>query len=147
MLQETIENDLKTAMKERNEVKTSTLRMLRAALLNKAIEKKTKTLSDEDVLDTIQKQAKQRRESIEEFKKGNRADLVDKESKELTILEKYLPAKMSEEELRTIILEAIKAANAQSKADIGKVMKEVMPKLKGRADGKEINRIAAILLP
>ena len=147
MLIDTIDLDLKAAMKERDEIKVSTLRMIKAALTNKLIERKEKTLSDEITVEVIQRQAKQRKESIEEFKKGSRQDLIDKETKELAILEKYLPKQLSESELKVLVQAAIQAASAKTKAELGRVMKEVMPQVKGRADGKEINRIISLLLP
>lgn len=147
MLIDTITEDLKNAMKAKDEIKTGTLRMLKAALKNKMIEKITDVLNDEEALDVVQKQAKLRKESIEEFKKANRTDLIEKETKELAILEKYLPKQMSEEELTNLIKDAIKTVGAQSKVDMGKIMKELMPKVRGKADGKEVNRIASTLLP
>ena len=103
MLTETIDTDLKTAMKEKNTIKVATLRMLKAAIINKLIEKKAKELTDEDIREIIQKQVKQRKEAIEEFKKGARQDLVEKETKELTILERYLPSQLTEAELKSLI--------------------------------------------
>ena len=146
MLIDTIDLDLKNAMKERNEVKVSTLRMLKAALTNKLIERKEKALSDDITTEVIQKQAKQRKESIEEFRKGSRQDLIEKETKELAILEKYLPKQLDETELKALIQKAIQSTGAKTKADIGKIMKELMPQVKGKADGKEINRIAGSFL-
>ena len=147
MLTETIDTDLKTAMKEKNTIKVATLRMLKAAIINKLIEKKAKELTDEDIREIIQKQVKQRKEAIEEFKKGARQDLVEKETKELTILERYLPSQLTEAELKSLISSVIESTAAKSKSDMGKVMKELMPRVKGRADGKEINRIVSSLLP
>lgn len=141
-----IDTDLKNAMKEKNELKLATLRMLKAAIKNKEIEKKVKALSDDEVLEAVQKQIKQRRDSIAEFQKANRKDLADKESGEIAILEHYLPKQLSQEELKGLIQETIKTLGATSKQDVGRVMKEVMPKVKGRADGKQINQVALSLL-
>src|SRR3989338_237375 len=127
MLTETIDTDLKTAMKEKNTIKVATLRMLKAAIINKLIEKKAKELTDEDIREIIQKQVKQRKEAIEEFKKGARQDLVEKETKELTILERYLPSQLTEAELKSLISSVIESTAAKSKSDMGKVMKELMP--------------------
>jgi len=146
MLSETIDTDLKNAMKARDEIKTATLRFLKAALKNRMIDKKLDVLADEDVLDVIQKQAKQRKESIEEFKKANRADLFEKEGKELAILEHYLPKQLSDAELEELIRGAIAKTQAKLKADMGKVMKELMPTIRGRADGKRVNELASRLL-
>ena len=145
-LTERIDSDLKTAMKERNELTLSTIRMLKAAIKNKEIDKKVKALPEPEVLEVLQKQVKQRRDSITEFEKAKRTDLVNKEKAEITILEKYLPKGLTEAELKAIIEKAIQTAGAKSKADVGRVMKEVMPQVAGRADGKAINQIALSLL-
>ena len=147
MLAEKIDSDLKTAMKEKNALKLGTLRMLKAAAENKAIEKKVETLGDDDFLDAIQKQVKQRKDSISEFEKAGRKDLVEKETKEMKILEEYLPKQMSSEELKTIVKGVISSMGVTSKQDMGRVMKEVMPKVKGRADGKQVNQAVLDLLP
>ncbi len=147
MLTEKIDSDLKEAMKQKNTVKLDALRMLKAAAHNKAIEKKIPALNDEDLVDVIQKQVKQRKDSITEFEKAGRKDLVRKETSEMKILEGYLPQQMSPEELKGIVKNAITAVGATSKQDMGKVMKEVMPKVKGRADGKLVNQAVTELLP
>lgn len=147
MLGEKIVEDLKAAMKEKDETKLIAIRMLKSAIQNKAIEKKVKSLSDEDILDLIQKQIKQRRDSIELFEKGGRQDLIAKETREIEILQQYLPKQLSSDELKKIISDAIKTVGATSAADMGKIMKEVMPKIKGKADGKEVNRVVSELLP
>lgn len=147
MLTEKIDSDLKEAMKQKNTVKLDALRMLKAAAHNKAIEKKIPALNDEDLVDVIQKQVKQRKDSITEFEKAGRKDLVRKETSEMKILEGYLPQQMSPEELKGIVKNAITAVGATSKQDMGKVMKEVMSKVKGRADGKLVNQAVTELLP
>ena len=146
MLTEQIETDLKSAMKEKNELKLGALRMLKAAIQNKEIEKKVKNLSDTEVLEAIQKQVKQRRDSIADFEKANRQDLVKKEATEVTILEQYLPKPLTEAELKILVQKIVQAVGARTKADIGKVMKEVMPQIAGRADGKQVNQILSALL-
>lgn len=146
MLYDQILEDLKGAMKEKNEIKLSAIRMLKSAMQNKAIEKKVKSLTDEDILDLIQKQIKQRKDSIEQFKKGNREDLVAKETREIEILQQYLPKQLSPDELKAIVADAIKVVGATSAADMGKIMKEVMPKVKGKADGKAVNAAVSELL-
>ena len=147
MLVEKIESDFKEALKQRNEIKVSTLRMLKAAIKNKEIEKRVKSLDEQDVVDTIQKQVKQRKDSMTEFEKAKRMDLVEKEKKEALILEQYLPQQLSEQELTSIIREAINTSGAKTKNDMGRLMKELMPKVKGRADGKEVNRLVSSMLP
>lgn len=140
MLQEKINKDLIDAMKAGDAVKVSTLRMLNAAIKNAAIAKNA-GVQDADIVDIIAKQIKQRNESIEQFKKGNRQDLVDKETKELEILKSYMPEQMGEEEIIKLVQEAIKESGVQGKQGMGKVMKAVMPKLKGRADSKLISDV------
>lgn len=143
---EKIDLDLKTAMKEKNVIKLSTLRMLKAAIKNKEIDKK-QALSELEILEIIQKQVKQRRESIAEFQKANRQDLLNKETAEIGVLEQYLPKQLSEAELKAIVQKAIQTTGAKAKSDIGKIMKEVMPQIVGRADGKQVNQIISTLLP
>ena len=146
MLIEKIETDLKNALKDREEIKLSTLRMLKAAIKNKEIEKRVKSLTEQDLLEVMQKQVKQRKDSIVDFEKANRRDLVDKEKKELSILEQYLPKPLTEDELKALVKKAIDTSGAKTKAETGKVMKEVMPLIAGRADGKQVNQIVASLL-
>lgn len=146
MLLDQIDLDVKAAIKEKNTLKVGALRMLKAAIKNKMIEKRTESLPDEAVLELIQKLMKQGKDSIAQFKKGNRLDLVDKETKEVAIFEHYLPQQLSESELKQLIQEAVHVTGAQKKSDIGKVMREVMPRIKGRAEGKRINEIASQLL-
>ncbi len=120
--------------------------MLVAAVKNLEIDKKLKAAEDADVVQIIQRQIKQHKESIEQFKAGNRQDLVDKESAELAILEKYMPSQLSEEEVRKIVETAISETGATTKADMGKVMKAVMERTKGRADGKIISSLVLGML-
>ena len=140
MLIEKIEKDLKEAMKLRNSMKVDTLRMLKSALNYYKIEKKLEEFKDEDVLTIIYRQVKQHKESIESFEKSGREDLIEKEKKELAILEEYMPAQASDEEINRVVIEAIKEVGAASKKDFGKIMKTVMEKLKGKADGKLISQ-------
>ena len=147
MLIEKIESDFKMAMKGKDEIKVGTLRMLKAAIQNKEIEKKAKSLPEQDLLELIQKQIKQRKDSIAEFEKANRQDLVKKEASEIVVLEQYLPTQLTEAELKDLIQKTIQALGAQSKADMGRVMKEVMPQITGRADGKLVSQIVSIFLP
>ena len=145
-LEETLENDLHQAMKAKDADKLSVLRMVKAALINYKIEKKKESLADEDVVEIVQKQAKQRRESIESFEKASRKDLADKEKKELSILEIYLPKQLSDAEIKTLAQQVIAKTGAKTKAEMGKVMKDLMPLVKGKADGKKVNEILGALL-
>jgi len=146
-LEEKIEVDLKEALKARDAIRVSTLRMLKAGTKNLAIEKRVEKLEDRDVLSVISKQVKQHRDSIEGFTKGGRQDLVDKEKAELAILEAYLPKQLPPEQLRAIIKSTIEKVGAKSKADMGKVMKAVMEEVKGQADGKLVSQIVSEELP
>ncbi len=139
----TIQNDLVAAQKNKEELKVSTLRFLLSSVKNREIELRPagKTLDDEEVLSVISKQIKQRRESIVEFEKGNRPDLVEKETAELKILESYLPEQFAEEEVKKLVEEAINESGAASIADMGKVMALLMPKVKGKADGSLVSRL------
>jgi len=145
-LHEKIDGDLKDALRAKDQIKLSTLRMLRAGMLNLAIDKKKEMLDDAEVIDTISKEIKQHRDSIEGFQKGNRQDLVDKEKAELAILESYMPAQLTREEVSAYVNEAIASLGALTNKDMGRVMKAVMEKVKGRAEGKLVSEIAAGLL-
>lgn len=139
MLVENIFNDYKEAMKARDTLKSSVLSLLRAELLNTAIERKKKNLNDNDALGVIRKQIKQRQDSIEQFKIGNRQDLADKEAKELEILKSYLPKELSPAELEKIIDEVILSTGAIGLKGMGKVMKEVNARVLGRSDGRLVS--------
>ena len=141
MLFEKINSDLVESMKAKDSLRTETLRMVKSALNYLKIEKKQDILTDEDVLAIISKQVKQHKESVESFEKGGRAELADKEKKELAILENYMPEQISPEEINKIINETIQEVGATSKKDFGKVMKAVSIKLKNQADGKVVSRI------
>ena len=142
-LEEKIDADMKEAMKAKAEIRLSTIRMLRAAMKNLAIEKKAERLEDKDVMGIIAKQIKQHKDSIEGFTKGNRQDLVDKETAELKILEAYMPKMMSADELKVIVKSAITSTGAKGRADMGKVMKVAMEEAKGAADGKMLSQIVS----
>ena len=143
MLKKKLQEELKQSMLGRTELKTSVLRMLLSALNYYEIQKGGAgyEATDEDVLTVIQKEAKQRRDSIEEFKKANRMELVDKETKELEMLQAYLPQQMSEEEIKSLIKDSINQTGAKAIADMGKVMAALMPKVKGKADGGLVSKI------
>ena len=139
MLEDQILNDFKQAMKDKDSVKSSTLSFLRSQMKYVMIDKRAEKLSDEDVVAVIKKQIKQRQDSIEQYEKGKRMDLADKEKQELAILKSYLPQEMSADELRPLIEEAIKEAQATSIKEMGMVMKLVMPRVAGKADNKLVS--------
>jgi uncharacterized protein YqeY len=144
-LKERLADDLKSAMKEKNMVRKNAVQMIRAGVLQ--VEKDNKvTLDDDGVLEVIAKQLKQRRDSLPDYEKSGREDLISQLKAEIAVLMEYLPEQLSEEELRGIVAEAVKSTGAASLKDMGKIMAAVMPKTKGRADGKMINNIARELL-
>ncbi len=131
-------------MKNKDVVRKNTVQLIRTAVLQVEKDKKV-TLEDEDILELIAKQLKQRRDSLPEYEKSGRDDLISQLKKEMEVLMEYLPEQLSEEELRPIVEEAVKAVGATSMKDMGKVMEAVMPKVKGRADGKAVSAIAKSL--
>ena len=138
-LNEQVAQDITAAMKARDQASLSALRMLKAAIMNKGVEK-GRDLEDAEVLQVVASLVKQRRDSIEQFTKAGRTDLVDKETAEIAILEHYLPPAVSAEEIDAAVAAAIAETGASSAKDMGKVMKAVMPKLAGKnADGKAVN--------
>ena len=143
---EKIESQMKDAMKQKDSLKLSVLRMAIAAVRNTEIIKKVKRLEEPGVLQVIQKMVKEHKESIVQFEKGGRTDLVDKEKMELAVLQEYAPKEMSPEELTSIIKTAVQGSGFTSKADAGKVMKIVMDMVKGKADGKIVNSIVLSFL-
>ncbi|MDP3791903.1 MAG: GatB/YqeY domain-containing protein [Candidatus Omnitrophota bacterium] len=145
-LYEKIDSEMKDAMRGKDNVRLSVMRMLLAAVRNTEISKKVKKLEDVDIVSVIQRMIKEHKESIAQFEKGNRPDLVNKEKAELDILQKYVPAQMGEEELLSIIKATIQEMGITSKADTGKAMKAVMEKVKGKADGKVVNQLVMSLL-
>lgn len=146
-LEKRIAKDLKESIKNKDEIRTSTLRMITAAIQNLAIEKRVKELDDDDdVVKILSKQLKQHQDSIESFKKGERGDLVEKETKELEILKTYLPEQLGEEKIKEIVKEVISKMDAASKSDFNKVMKLSVQELKGRADGKIVSSVVQKLL-
>ncbi len=150
MQKKDLQEELKQSMLARDELKTSVLRMLLSAIKYYEIQKAVPAgrqggvgyeATEEDVMSAIQKEAKQRRDSIEEFKKAGRQELADKEQKELELLQKYLPEQLSEEEIKKLVEEAISATGASSMSDMGKLMGNLMPKIKGKADGNLVSKI------
>jgi uncharacterized protein YqeY len=139
LLEEKIFSDYKEAMKARDTLKSSVLSFLRAEFLNVAVAKKKNALDDAEAVAVIKKQIKQRQDSIEQFSKGGRQEMADKEKKEQEILKAYLPAEMPAEEINRVIEEAIAATSASGIKDMGKVMKEVNSRIAGKADGKLVS--------
>jgi uncharacterized protein YqeY len=142
-LREKIPEDLKNALRNKNELELSVLRMLQAAIRNREIEIKRgkEFLTDEEVIEVISGEVKRRKEAVSEYTKANRQDLADKEKAEVDILMRYMPKQMEEEEIRLETRNVIDEVNALSVKDIGKVMKSIMPRLKGRAEGSLVSRI------
>ena len=145
-LTEQIRADLTESMKARDAERTSTLRMLQSAFKYAQIEAGHE-LADDEALVVLRKAVKQRQDSIEQFTKGNRPELADKERREMEILKGYMPPELSDEEIESGIREIIASTGAQSKKDMGKVMKEATIRYKGRAEGKKIQEIVSSLLP
>jgi uncharacterized protein YqeY len=144
-LLERLKEDLSGAMKREDKVRRSTLRLVLSAV-NYAEIAKQKKLDEADIIDVLAKEAKQRRESIEAFKIGKRQDLVAQEQAELTILQEYLPKQMDRDELTKLARQAITESGAKGLTDKGKVMGKLMPLVKGKADGKDVNEVVISLL-
>ncbi len=155
-LKEKIFQDFKEAFKAREEIKVSVLRMLNSAIKNREVEKRTKLaksgtpeaelekqsqLSDEETAEVVASEVKRRRDSIEQYNQGGRPELAQKEENETTVLNSYLPEQMGEEEIKKLVKETINESGAAGTGDIGKVMKVLMSKVKGKADGNLVNKI------
>lgn len=143
MTKQQLQDELKQAMLAKDSIKTSVLRMLISAIGYAEIQKGGAgyEATEEDIMAVIQKEAKQHRDSIEQFKNAGRTELVEKEETELKILEAYLPAQMGEDEVRKLVGDAIAKTGAAGAADMGKVMGVLMPQVKGKADGSMVSRI------
>ena len=144
-LKEQLTADMKEAMKNKEKERLAVIRMVRGAIRQQEIDGQ-KELGDEDVIAVISKEVKMRRDSIEEFQKGGREDLVEKTQAEIEVLLPYLPAQLSEDEVRELVKAAVEQTGAATPKDMGKVMGVLMPKVKGRADGKMVNTIVKIFL-
>ena len=144
-LKQKLTDDLKQAMRDGDKVKLSVIRLVMAAIKNAEIARQT-TLDDGDILGIIAKEARQRRESVEAFRQGNRQDLVVQEEAELTLLQGYLPQQISREEIMAEARRVIEEVGAQGAGDKGKVMPKLISQLKGKADGREINAVVTELL-
>ncbi|MFD1781244.1 GatB/YqeY domain-containing protein [Fredinandcohnia salidurans] len=140
-LLERLNNDMKTAMKNKDKDRLSVIRMVKAALQNEGIKLGSSELSEDAELTVLTRELKQRKDSLREFSNAGREDLVNKIQTEIEILEVYLPKQLSEEELVEIVKETVQEVNASSKAEMGKVMAAIMPKVKGKADGSLINKL------
>lgn len=144
-IKEKLQQDLKESLKNKDTLRLNTIRSIINAIKNKEIDLR-RELEEEEIFGILNTLAKQRRESIEQYGKGGRQDLVEQETKELKIIKEYLPEQLSEEEIEKIVKETINELNATSMKDMGKVMKAVMPKVKGRADGKKVNEMVKKIL-
>ena len=139
-LKEKLMEDLKEAMKNKDELKKNTVTMIRAAIKQIEVDKRVE-LEDNDIIDIISKEAKKRKDALSEFEKAGRQDLIDQTNAELALIKEYLPEELSVEELTQIIEDTIKEVGAETMKDMGKVMQAVKTKTAGRADGKTINEI------
>ncbi|ANB58437.1 hypothetical protein GFC29_1764 [Anoxybacillus sp. B7M1] len=140
-LLERLNDDMKQAMKNKEKEKLSVIRMVKASLQNEAIKLGKGQLSEDEELTVLSRELKQRKDSLQEFENAGRSDLADKTKEEIRILELYMPKQLTEEELTAIIKETIAEVGASSKADMGKVMGAIMPKVKGKADGSLVNKL------
>jgi hypothetical protein len=145
-MMDTIMQDLKQAMKAKDTVALETLRGIKSALMYKKSEL-ARDLEESEELQVLQKEANKRKEAAGEYERGGRAELAEKEKAQLAVVERYLPAAMSEAEIREHAAKAVADTGAAGKKDMGKVMQALMPQLRGRADGKLVNRIVSELLP
>lgn len=145
-LTERIRADLTESMKARDARRTSTLRMLQAALQNEQIEK-GRELTDEEATAVIARAVKQRHDSVEQYRKGGREELAAKEEAEIAILQQYLPQQLSDQEVEKIVQDVAQMIGAESKRDAGKVMKEIMARYRGQVDGRKVQEILNRKLP
>lgn len=142
-----INEDLIISMKSKDDLKTTTLRMMKSAVKNAEIAKRGKgDLTEDDIMGVLSTMVKQRKESAEQYEKANRKDLADKENSEISIIQEYLPKQLTTEELAAIIKSTIQETGVTGMKEIGKLMKELMPKVKGKADGKLVNHLIKEIL-
>ena len=139
-LKEKLQEDLKSSMKNKDTIRKSVVTLIRAAIKQHEVDNRVE-LADDAIIDIISKQLKQRKDSLAEFEKANRDDLVEETKSEIQVLEGYLPQQLSEEELEKIVIETIAEVGATSMKDMGKIMATVKPKTAGRADGRKINEL------
>lgn len=136
-----LNEDIKQAMRNKEREKLSVLRMVKSSLQNEAIKLRKSELTEDEELTVLSREIKQRKDSLQEFANAGRDDLVEKTNKELSYVSTYMPKQLSEEDLLTIVTETIQEVGATSKADMGKVMAAIMPKVKGKADGSIVNKL------
>ena len=139
-LKEKLQEDLKSSMKNKDTIRKSVVTLIRAAIKQHEVDNRVE-LADDAIIDIISKQLKQRKDSLAEFEKANRDDLVEETKSEIQVLEGYLPQQLSEEELEKIVIETIAEVGATSMKDIGKIMATIKPKTAGRAEGRKINEL------
>lgn len=139
-LGERLNEDMKQAMKNQDKFKLSVIRMIRASIKNIEIDTK-RTLDDSEVLDILTREIKQRKDSLQEFEKAGRSDLVEPLKQEIAVIAEYMPQPLTEDEIKVLVQQTIQETGASSKAEMGKVMTALMPKVKGRADGKLVNQL------
>ena len=144
-LAEQIDRDLVTSLKAQDRTRVATLRLLKAAAKNAEVEKRH-PLTEDEFLDVVRRQAKLRREAATEYERAGRRESADQEMAELRILEEYLPAQLDDDEIRGVLEDALREVSASGPGDLGKVMKQAMPALRGRADGARVNAMARELL-
>lgn len=144
-LSERLNDDMKTLMKSGDKFALSVLRMIRSAVKNAEIDSK-RTLSDDEVMDILAREIKQRRDALQDFEKAGREDLAEQAKAEVEVIQRYMPQPLTEEQLIAIVQETVNEVGASSKSDMGKVMSALMPKVKGRADGKQVNAAVQRLL-
>jgi uncharacterized protein YqeY len=144
-LSERLNDDMKTAMRKQDKFRLSVIRMVRASIKNVEIDQRT-TLTDNEVLEILGRELKQRKDSLQDFEKAGRNDLVEALEAEIAIIAEYMPEQLSEDEITVIVKQTLEEIGASSKAEMGKVMGALMPKVKGRADGKLVNQVVQKLL-
>lgn len=144
-LADRLNEDMKQAMRAQDKFRLTTIRMVRAAVKNQEIELR-RPLEDNEVIEILSREVKQRKDSLQEFSKAGRDDLATAVASEIDIISGYLPTQLGEEEIKTLVKQTIQETGASSKADMGKLMGALMPKVKGRADGKLVNQIVQQLL-
>ncbi|WP_199618725.1 GatB/YqeY domain-containing protein [Paenibacillus alkalitolerans] len=144
-LSERLNEDMKQMMKSGDKFALSVIRMIRSSVKNVEIDQR-RTLSDEEVLDILTREMKQRKDALQEFEKAGREDLADTAKAEIEVIQRYMPQPLTEHELQAIVQETIQEVGASSKSDMGKVMSALMPKVKGRAEGRLVNETVQRLL-
>ncbi|GIP35837.1 GatB/YqeY domain-containing protein [Paenibacillus sp. J2TS4] len=144
-LSDRLNEDMKQAMKSQDKFRLSVIRMIRSAIKNIEIDQR-RSLDDNEVLDIISREIKQRKDSLQEFEKAGREDLAQSAKAEIAVIAEYLPQQLTEEEVKVLVQQTIQETGASSKADMGKVMAALMPKVKGRTDGKLVNQLVQQLL-